>query len=97
MFSCFILLAFVYSGYDAMTISTWAYRNDFDDVGVKLPADWGKVNKDCDGQNQSPININFHDTKYDGNLQAISITRIDENLTDPETWTMENKDKSGKL
>ncbi len=65
----------------------WGYRILFDDHDIFLPNKWYKINKNCLGKSQSPININYEQTEYDKNLTNIEMTF---NELKNETWLITN-------
>lgn len=65
----------------------WGYRILHDDHDIFLPNKWHKINPNCLGESQSPININFQQTEYYKNLTTLEISSND---LPNETWSVKN-------
>lgn len=64
----------------------WGYRNKQRNI---LPTEWFKINAECLGEFQSPVDVHFATTKFDHNLKNIEIVKdLDGNST--ESWNITN-------
>ena len=72
----------------------WGYRNEDKSV---LPSNWHEKHTACYGKQQSPINIESHETVYDQNLTQLAISSFfkDSNQNN-EIWSIKNNGHSGK-
>jgi carbonic anhydrase len=73
----------------------WGYRNEDKSV---LPNNWHEKHPNCYGKQQSPINIESHETIFDQNLTQLVITG---SFKDPnavrEIWNIKNNGHSGNI
>jgi hypothetical protein len=69
----------------------WGYRDA--DISL-LPANWGNQYPNCNGTQQSPINIVTANTTYNANLTQLTIVQNAANAG-VETWTLVNNGHSG--
>ncbi len=73
----------------------WGYRNEDKSV---LPSNWHEKHPNCYGKQQSPINIESHETIFDQNLTQLAISGSfnDANAV-KEIWNIKNNGHSGKI
>ena len=71
----------------------WGYRNEDKSI---LPPNWHETHPKCYGNQQSPINIESHETIYDKNLTQLVISSIFKDSKQPkESWSIKNNGHSG--
>ena len=72
----------------------WGYRNQDKSV---LPKNWHEKHPTCYGKQQSPINIESHETIYDQNLTQLVISSFfKDSNQNKEIWNIKNNGHSGK-
>ena len=75
----------------------WGYRNQDKSI---LPTNWHESHPKCYGKQQSPINIESHETVYDSTLAPLVITsefKNDSAQQIREVWTIKNNGHSGTI
>jgi len=72
----------------------WGYRKEPDIINYVPSEDWNKVNSNCAGYNQSPIDINFGFTQYNSTLPLIKLKRNSLDKSS-EIWIISNNGHSG--
>ena len=80
-------------------VKHWGYRNQDKSI---LPSNWHETHPKCYGKQQSPINVESHETFYDKNLTKISITSEFKTVKresdwKKEKWSIKNNGHSGNL
>ena len=84
----FLVIFFNYFVPNHFLSINWGYRILNDDHDIFLPNKWHKINPNCLGESQSPININFEQTEHDKNLTSFEIITNDK--LSNETWSIKN-------
>ena len=73
----------------------WGYRNEDKSI---LPSNWHEKHPACYGKQQSPINIESHETVYDQNLTQLAISSyFKDSNQNKEIWNIKNNGHSGKI
>lgn len=72
-------------------VKHWGYRNQDRSL---IPNDWQKSHPQCNGQQQSPINVELTSTEFARELAPLKIKEEKTNETEPETWIVKNNGHS---
>lgn len=74
----------------------WGYKKIGNGSPLKyLPNDWHKLEPECSGDSQSPIDIDYKSTRYDATMKPLEIVKKwNSNF---EIWNVTNKGHTGNL
>ncbi|NXM15701.1 CAH4 anhydrase, partial [Ploceus nigricollis] len=77
-------------------VSHWCYRSQkCEQPQCEAPDEWHKINTDCKGDRQSPVNIVTRNVVYDKSLKPLTFEGYDVRSSAP--WDMDNNGHTGKV